>query len=423
MPRQSKQTIPYNELAVRKVATSKHDTQTEYTIKGVPGLRLIAMPNGTASYAVRITVKGKRRREALGMFGAVELSDVRDKALKVAAGVADDGDVLAEEAKEKAKLTLRKLWEECKRLDDGRSAKTMTDHGYMLEAYVLPKLGNRAAVEITAEDYADLLAEVEDRSKNAARHTKGALSSLYKWAQKRRLVKVNPLAGLGFNHKPRARKRVLSDAEMAKFLRAIDQTDAVTEPVRNIIKLAILTGQRNNEVAGMEVSELKTLDTATPRWDIPGERMKRKNTDQFVPLSRQALGIVRHALATSSNGEHVFAGSTKGRVGGTWRQGHIGQETVSRATALVAKKAGLADVHLHDMRKCITTWLAEHGHATPEVLDAILHHGRKGVTGTHYNHALYEKQVRAALQVWADHIEGLATGKGAAAGNVVTLRA
>jgi integrase len=90
-----------------------------------------------------------------------------------------------------------------------------------------------------------------------------------------------------------------------------------------------------------------------------------------------------------------------------WRQEHIGQETVSRAFSRIAAVAKLKDIRLHDMRKCITSWLAEHGHATPEVLDAILHHGRKGVTGTHYNFALYERQVRSALQAWADHVEAI----------------
>jgi integrase len=138
--------------------------------------------------------------------------------------------------------------------------------------------------------------------------------------------------------------------------------------------------------------------------------MKRKSDDQFVPLTKQAVELVRNALAApGSNGVHVFPGTTHGRRHGSdWRQEHIGQETVSRAFAKVAETAGLTDLHLHDMRKCITSWLAEHGHATGEVLDAILHHGRKGVTGTHYNFALYEKQVRQALQAWADHVEAVA---------------
>jgi integrase len=58
--------------------------------------------------------------------------------------------------------------------------------------------------------------------------------------------------------------------------------------MRIILKLAVLTGQRESEVAGALASELH-LDTANPRWRIPSERMKRKNREQIVPLSTQAV--------------------------------------------------------------------------------------------------------------------------------------
>jgi integrase len=133
--------------------------------------------------------------------------------------------------------------------------------------------------------------------------------------------------------------------------------------------------------------------------------MKRKSDDQFVPLVPQAAQLFKRAIELANGSAYVFPGVTHGRRRGReWRQEHIGQETISRAFARIVNVAGLSDLRLHDMRKIITSWLAEHGHATSEVLDAILHHGRKGVTGTHYNFALYEKQVRKALQVWADHV-------------------
>ncbi len=425
MPKKSSQTIVYNEQAVRKVAKTKHEKQTDYMLKDahggiVPGLILTCYPSGTASYSVRFTTGGKRRRESIGQWGVIELGDARTKALAVAAGAAADVDILAKQAKDASRLTLQQLWDKRAELETARAAKTMHEYGRSLKLDILPKLGSRLAAEITADELADLLQEVEDRSTHAARHCKVALSSLYRWGQKRRLVKVNPLAGLGFNTPGKARRRVLSDTEMIRLWRAIDETEAVTPTLKRIIRLAILTGQRNKEVAGMEPSELKGLDTATPRWVIPGHRMKRKSEDQHVPLSKQAAEIAREALEASSNGVHVFEGSTHGRVGGKWRQGHVANDTVSRAMAKAVTNAKLDDVHLHDMRKCLTTWLAEHGHATSEVLDAILHHGRKGVTGTHYNFALYEKQVRGALQTWADHIDALTKG-GNARGNVVEL--
>lgn len=422
MPKQSTQTIPYNEQAVRKIANTPHGSQTAYTIKDVPGLMLTCFPSGTATFSVRYSVKGQRKKESIGPWGVVTLADARARALEVAAGAASNVDVLAVEAKEKSQLTLQQLWDKRLELETVRADRTMSDYGRALKADVLPKLGKRIASEITADDIADVLEEVEDRTKHGARHCRVALSSLYRWAQKRRLVRVNPVAGLGFNYSGKARRRVLTDTELRKLWHSIDNTPTVSGAMCHILKLAILTGQRNSEVAGMEVAELKGLGTAAPKWVIPAHRMKRKNEDQNVPLSKQAAEIARQVL-TKAGGIHVFEGSTHGRVGGKWRQNFVANNTVSRSMGKVTKRAGLSDIHLHDMRKCVTSWLAEHGHATPEVLDAILHHGRKGVTGSHYNFALYEGQVRKALQIWADHVWQI-TGQAdetASANNVVAL--
>lgn len=421
MPRQSSTAIPYNEQAVRKVATTKHAVQAEYPIQGVPGLRLICLASGGASFAVRFTVGGKRRREVLGAWGVISLGEARGRALAVAAGAASDVDVLAKEGREKSKVTLRQLWEQRLASQTDRSETTMQEYGRMLQVDVWPTLGNKAAADITTDHFADLLERIEDRSKHAARLVKAAISSTYSWGRKRRLVRVNPLVGLGFSEVGRPRKRVLTDDEMRRLWLAIGTTKGLVEPMRNILRLAILTGQRNGEVAGMQCDELKGLDTGMARWDIPAQRMKRKSEDQFVPLSRQAAEIARTALGSASNGVYVFEGAPNGRRQGKWRQGHIGQESVSRAMAKVTAAAGLKNVRLHDMRKCVTSWLAEHGHATSEVLDAILHHGKKGVTGSHYNFALYEKQVRAALQVWADHISHLVGEDRGPDGKVVSL--
>ncbi len=402
-----KKPIPYNEQAVRKIAKTRHVTQADYKIAGVPGLVLTVFPSGVATYAVRFSVAGKQRRVSIGEFDVIDLADARTKALNVAAGASDDVDVLARDVKDASRPTLKGLWDERVAKDDKSDARTLKNYGLSLTKFVLPKLGARFAADITADDFADVLEDIEVVSKSTAHQVRSALSGTYRWGQRRRLVRINPIQGLGFTHASKPRKVRISDAQLLKLWSAITTADGLTEPMRNILRLGFLTGQRNNEVAGMATAELKGLDTSSPRWEIPAERMKRKSADQFVPLSKQAAAIVTAALATSSNGMHVFEGAPNGRRGDVWVQGHISQQGVSRAMAKVRDHASV-DIRLHDMRKVITTWLAENSIADDTTLDAILHHGKKGVTATHYNFATYEKQMRPALQKWADHIDGLA---------------
>ena len=76
---------------------------------------------------------------------------------------------------------------------------------------------------------------------------------------------------------------------------------------------------------------------------------------------------------------------------------------------------------LHDLRRSVATGMAELGIA-PHIVEAVLNHvsGHKaGIAGV-YNRATYEKEKRAALAMWADHVIAAVEGR---ASNVVPLRA
>jgi len=410
MAREAQNVVAANDLAVTKILKSKVEKQTEWKVHGVPGLSVIVTPSGRASYQVRCMAgSGVRRKQVRRMIGqavgphAIKFSAAKSKALDLTR--------TAKGAKEETqdKTTLRELFDQFEKNDRARSLRTMSDYREALERDVFGELGKVPVVEITAKDIARVLMVVEKRSRNSAHKCRAALGALYKWAKHRLLVDDNPTVGMGFTHKNPRRKLTFGTAELAKLWTAIDSDKfTATEPMRLVLKLAILTGQRNTEVCGAHKPELH-LDVANPRWVIPGGRMKRKNEDQTVYLSTQATELFKRAVDFSHDKTFVFPGATQGRRKGEWRQPHIAQESVSRAMASLCKVAGVENVHLHDMRKAITTWLLENGER-PDIVDRIVHHGSKKVTDTHYNFASFEKWLRAAWQAWGDHIAGLATG-------------
>jgi len=397
---------------VANILKRKVERQTEWKVSDVPGLSIVVTPSGLASYYVRCTAGiGARHKQVRRMIGhatgklAIEFSEAKAKALMLV--------VTAKGFKEEAqdKTTLRELFKQFEDHDRDRSARTVSDYREALERDVFEELGHVPVVEITAKDIARVLMKVEKRSRNSAHKCRAALGSLYKWAKHRLLVDENPTSGMGFTHKNKPREKFKdpkqSEVQIAKLWSGIDSEEfTATEPMRLVLKPAILTGQRNTEVCGARKPELH-LAIANPRWVIPGERMKRKDHDQTVYLSTQAAELFRRAVELSSDEMFVFPGATQGRRKGEWRQPHIAQESVSRAMASLCKLVGVKDVHLHDMRKAITSWLAERGER-PDILDRILHHGSKNVTTTHYNFATMEKLLRAAWQAWADHVVQIA---------------
>ena len=313
---------------------------------------------------------------------------------------------------------MRQLFDERVAKDSRRAERTLADYKLALGADVFPELGDVPANEIDADQIVAVLERIEARSKHAAHKARSALGSTYRWALQRRKVKRNPVAGLGFNHVSAPRKIKLSEKELARLWKAIDSPEfGATEPMRIILKVAIFTGQRNSEVAGTERSELKLDGPDQPLWTIPARRMKRKKDDQIIPLSAQAAAMFSRAIEMAGDSKFVFPGTTHGRrEGHAWRQEYIGQESVSRAMAKLREVAKVKGIRVHDMRKVLTTWLAER-RERPDILDRILHHAPRGVTSSHYDFSVLEGPLRAAFQRWADHIWSVA-GENEQASNV-----
>ena len=88
------------------------------------------------------------------------------------------------------------------------------------------------------------------------------------------------------------------------------------ERVGLALRLALLTGTRANEVAGIALPELHDLTGSRPHWIVPGERTKNKR-DHLVPLL-PALKVVKQATALLSEEDaFLFISSRKrnGRIG------------------------------------------------------------------------------------------------------------
>ena len=408
MSGKSRNQLPYNDKVVR---AAKFAGGQERPIAGCPGLYLRIEPSEHAAFVFRYRSGGNTVRKKIGTRGLMTLADAKTAALALASSVDQGADPVAEERAQAATITLRALFAARERRDTGLASRTVANHRAALERDVFPALGDLPANQISADQIAALLTNIEDRSRHAAATCRSAIGSTYRWAQKRRMVAVNPCAGLGFTYKGDPRNRLLTDDELRTLWLAIDN-GRQKESMRILLKLLILTGQRESEVAGARVGELRLLDSP-PTWRIAATankagqrvegRMKAK-TEQIVVLSNQAARLFKQALAINCNSDHVFPRFEFGQR--MRRYLHIAPDSVSEAMKKLYDNNGIPDAHAHDLRKSMATWLGERGEQ-PAVIDRVLHHSKKGVTDTHYNFALMLPQTGAAWQAWADHVDDL----------------
>jgi integrase len=160
--------------------------------------------------------------------------------------------------------------------------------------------------------------------------------------------------------------------------------------------LLILTGQRREEIGALR---RRAVDLEKLVITLPSERTKNSRPHE-VPLSKPALTILK--LHPPRVGRDFMFGD--GPRNGNGRHG--GFQGWSKSKAALDKQAAIGSWRLHDVRRTVATRMAELG-VQPHVIEAVLNHvsGHKaGVAGV-YNRSSYAAEKRAALELWAKHVQ------------------
>jgi integrase len=181
-------------------------------------------------------------------------------------------------------------------------------------------------------------------------------------------------------------------AEISALLRAIDTYEG--QPVTAAaLKLAPLVFVRPGELRGARWSEFD-LDAA--EWRIPGERMKMRE-QHIVPLSRQAVAILRDLQALTGREEYVFPSLLSATRA-------MSNNTVN--TAL--RRLGYTKEQMtgHGFRAMASTLLNEQGFP-PDVIELQLAHVERNRVRAAYNRAQRLAERRQMMQAWSDYLDVL----------------
>ncbi len=301
----------------------------------------------------------------------------------------------------------------------GRTPGYVASTRRSFDNHVLPRWRDRELRSITRRDIIELLDAIADEGKPvAANRVLAAIRKLFNWSLQRGIIDSSPVARIEAPSAETERDRVLSAGE----LRLVWQgADALGYPFGPFIKLAILTAQRRNEVAGMRHDE---LDLKAALWTIPAHRTKAGRA-HLVPLSPQAVALLKELPQL---GDHVF---TSGRARRKPDQAEEERKDAPISgfskgkTALdieIAKLCGEANLPapapapwtFHDLRRTAGTEMARAG--TPRfVVGRVLNHTDQGVTRI-YDRYEYLKEKRTALAAWGRQIAKLVAPKPPAAG-------
>jgi len=367
------------------------------------GLFLYITPAGGKSWRLAYRFMGKQKLLVIGPYPEVSLRDARERKTEAKRLLLDhiDPSAAKQEAKAAAASAVRNSFELVARewfeKYSGGWTQSYKDRVlHRLEHEVFPYLGKRPIKSISASEFLAVLRKVENRGAISAAHLAlRECGRIFRYAIVTDRTERDICADLRGAIRPVPTVKhyaAITDPRSIGKLMLLLESYPGTLPVARALQVAPFLFVRPGELAGAEWAE---VDFETAEWRIPPERMKVRQP-HIVPLSRQALGILRETYIVTGQGRFVFPG----RCG---RENMRGATLVSALRYLGYKPDEMTS---HGFRGMASTILHEKGYNRDWIERQLAHAERNSVRAA-YNHAQYLPERRKMMQEWADYLTEL----------------
>lgn len=391
------------------------------------GLFLLLQPNGSRWWRFKYRIDGKEKLLSLGVYPDVGLADARRRRDEARALVAAGTDPSASRQTDKAARTsqaeaqrlaaagepLPGTFEHvARRWHNQRTPEWAPSYANKvigrLEGKVFPHIGARPVADIQPPELLAILRRLESEGiVETAHRVRDTMSEVFRFAVAEGLTTSDPARDLARALRKHTTKHLASITDPARFgelLRAVD-TYRGTPIVRSALKLAALVFLRPG--AELRQARWEEFDLDAGTWLVPAGRMKRgkdgkaNGPDHLVPLSRQAVEVLRDLQKFTGSSALVFRGERH-------RDKPISENTLN--AALDAMGFTNTEHRAHGFRASARTMLHERCKIDPAVIEAQLAHAVPDALGKTYNRTQFVDDRRQMMQTWADYLDRLREG-------------
>jgi integrase len=370
------------------------------------GLYMEVAPSGGKWWRLKYRFNGKEKRISLGVYpdvGLKEARERRDAARKQLAAGIDPGEARKAQKATRTALDTDSFEAVAREWFAKFSPNWVASHSdrtlRRLERDIFPWIGATSIADVAAPELLQVLRRIENRGAVETAHR--ALQNcgqVFRYAVATGRAARDPSADLRGALPPVKQQHypsIVDPKEIGNLLRAMDGYEG-SFVTRCALRLAPLVFVRPGELRRAEWEEFD-LDGA--EWRIPAERMKLRQV-HIVPLSDQALTVLRDLHPLTAAGRYVFPG-----VRSSSRP--MSENTVNAALRRLG--FGKDEMTGHGFRSMASTLLNEQGW-NRDAIERQLAHSERNAVRAAYNYAEHLPERRRMMQAWADYLDGLRMG-------------
>lgn len=373
--------------------------EKSYKITDEKGLALLVNPSGSKLWRLRFRASGVEKMLGLGAYPEVSLKDAREKRDDMRKQLAAGQDPSVQRRVEK--ITQAETFEAIavewfeKRKHNWVKAHSERIWSRMRRD-VLPWLGKRPVADITAPEVLTVVRRIESRGvQETAHRAMTDIGQVMRYAVASGRAAMDPTASLKGALPPLKTKKHMAaptgSKEVGDILRALGGFKGTLQ-VACAMRLLPLLFCRPGELRHMRWSE---VDFEKAEWKFIASKTK---VEHLVPLSRQAVAMLKDLYPLTGRGEYAFAGRP-------------GRPFSDAAINAALRRMGFDtqnEITGHGWRAVARTLLAEDLGFRPEVIEHQLAHAVPDALGRAYNRTKFLDERRKMMQEWADYLDGLA---------------
>lgn len=399
-------------LTDAKIRTLKASDKP-FKVSDSHGLYLLVKPGGSRHWYLKYRINGNESRIALGAYPVVSLSDARQQREGIRKMLALNINPAQQRATERSSRrpetvfkNVALAWHKSNKKWSQNTADRLLAS---LNNHVFPVIGHKSVSELKPRHFIDLLKGIEEKGLlEVAARTRQYLNNIMRHAVHQGLIDTNPAVNLEGVTTPPVRRHypALPLERLPEMLERIESYHQGRELTRLSVLLTLHLFIRSSELRFARWSE---IDFTNRVWTIPATREPiigvrysgrgaKMRMPHIVPLSEQAITILKQIKDITGNNELVFPGDHNPYK-------PMCENTVNKALRVMGYDTK-KDICGHGFRAMACSALMESGLWAKDAVERQMSHQERNTVRMAYIHKAEHLEARTAMmQWWSDYLD------------------